>query len=490
MVEDLEKTDEELLRLYQLDKNPHFLNLIFSRYLDVGFRTAMGYMRNVSDAEDVLQLAFIQFLNNLQHFREGSTSVKPWLMKMIVNTSLNKLKEEKRRAKRQQNIASERFMEYSQKENQTDESNDAEILKQKIKKLVDGLPEKYRSPISLVLYEGFSYPEVATVLELPEKTVRNYVYRGIEKLKSILGSYGSVLSVEAISSLMINSTLEVAPATTKKIIESPELYKNINSIANSNRLLITKASTSISKMFLIFAVSCIAIGFCYFLISHKSSLQPNKKITGFPTELVAEDTNRVWSFENEKDRDLSLLLGRWEWSSKNKSMVSPVNAPLILSLPILSQKKAFLIEMVVHRIAPTKINPISSHLLTAFWAKEGELLEHDRFELPKSAETITINPTDQRIYIYQNYICVFVKEKCTRINKCTDPLTDAKVAILSKDISFNRISTRTLDSPPDELQKAIDSIPNLKGEKQSKWLIDEKMITVEDGDATNHVKSK
>ena len=161
MVEVQDQTDEELLRQYQLDKNPHCLNIIFSRYIDVGFRTAMGYMRNTSDAEDVLQLSFIQFLNNLHSFREGSTTIKPWLMKMIVNTSINKLKEEKRRSKRQQSVASERFMEYNQQENNPEDSSETELLKQKIKKMVDDLPEKYRSPICLVLYEGFSYPEVS-----------------------------------------------------------------------------------------------------------------------------------------------------------------------------------------------------------------------------------------------------------------------------------------------------------------------------------------
>ena len=95
-----DKTDEELIYQYQLDQNMSSLDVLFSRYLDVGFRTALRYMRNPSDAEDVLQLAFIQFLKNLHQFREGSITVKPWLMKMIVNTSLTKIAEEKKRKAR------------------------------------------------------------------------------------------------------------------------------------------------------------------------------------------------------------------------------------------------------------------------------------------------------------------------------------------------------------------------------------------------------
>ncbi|MBI3234314.1 MAG: RNA polymerase sigma factor, partial [Bacteroidetes bacterium] len=172
MVDYSDKTDEELLLEYHLEKNPRFLNIIFSRYTDVGFRTALRYMRNSSDAEDVLQLAFIQFLQNLHTFREGSTTVKPWLMKMIVNTSIKKLQEENSRKHRQDKIASQRFSEHARQEDEVVEVNNQADVKIQIKKLVENLPEKYRSPIWLVLYEGFTYPEVASVLDLPEKTVR------------------------------------------------------------------------------------------------------------------------------------------------------------------------------------------------------------------------------------------------------------------------------------------------------------------------------
>jgi len=213
-----EVTDSELLRQYQVEKNAQALNALFSKYLDVGFRTAMRYMRNPSDAEDVLQLAFLQFLEGLPNFRESATSAKPLLMKIIVNTCMEKLKEEKRRTNRQNKVASQKFQESHQPENLIESSSDKEVLKVKIKKMVDELPEKYRSPIWLVLYEGFTYPEVATVLDLPEKTVRTQVSRGLERLREILGSIGSILSIDAISALMLSSTLEGAPASAKKNI--------------------------------------------------------------------------------------------------------------------------------------------------------------------------------------------------------------------------------------------------------------------------------
>lgn len=241
-----EMTDEELLREYKKERDPYFLNIIFTRYSDVGYRTALRYMRNPSDAEDVLQLGFIQFLQNVHTFREGTETVKPWLMKMIVNASICKLREEKQRTHRQQKVASQRNATYEQNQDQSDTTQDKEDLKKKILSCVDSLPDKYRSPICLVLYEGFSYPEVASVLDLPEKTVRTQVSRGLEKLRSLLGTFGSALSITMITELISESDLVAAPPSVKTMIDSKSLYHESNFQANSSSP--TKAYASSFKL--------------------------------------------------------------------------------------------------------------------------------------------------------------------------------------------------------------------------------------------------
>lgn len=270
-----ESSDEELLKEYHTERNPYLLNILFKRHANVGFRTAMRYMRNQPDAEDVLQLAFIHFLQNLHLTREGSTNVKAWLMKVIVNISIDKLREEKRRARRQQNVASERFTQFQQKENLVENNNDREELKNKIKICVDTLPEKYRSPIWLVLYEGFSYPEVASVLALPEKTVRTQVSRGLERLREILGSFGSILSVSLITELIKESKLDIAPASVNKIIDAPELYQTVNSQNQQIILHNSEASVSYITKYLLIGLAIIfsVIGIYYY--ANKSNAEIN-----------------------------------------------------------------------------------------------------------------------------------------------------------------------------------------------------------------------
>ena len=489
MIDDLHKTDEDLIKEYLSSKNPSSLNELFSRYLDVGFRTAMRYMRNQSDAEDVLQLAFIQFLNNLHHFREGATTVKPWLMKMIVNTSIKKLQEENSRKHRQDKIASQRLDDHSKKEDEVVESNKKEELKIKIKNLVDTLPEKYRSPIWLVLYEGFTYPEVASVLELPEKTVRTQVSRGLERLKEILGSMGSFLSIDAITALMINNQLELAPATAKAIITSPDLYKSIatksaQTTSQSARVVVFSKSTFLSLKFILplVGICLVALGsmFALKVVKEKmlaTTLSRQETMSAKPENIKSKETNESWIFSNEKDRDLPLKLGKWAWSEKAKGMMPPIDQIVMVSLPISTQEKPFVVECTSIPNISKEVPEINLYF-SAFWIKNNQLLGHEGFKsrdkyLLKQGQQVV-----QKLYFYNNHIYEFMGEKCIRYNRYAQDISGSTVAIISKNFIFFKITSKTLEEIPKELQDTNTNNFNLTSEFAKDWIIDEKDISL------------
>ena len=474
-----DKTDEELLREYRLGGNPSLLNALFTRHADVGFRTAMRYMRNQPDAEDVLQLAFIQFLENLPNFKEGSSTVKPWLMKMIVNASLCKLREEKRRLQRQQVVASEKFLKYEQENDSKKTKEDREELKTKIKSVVDTLPEKYRSPIWLVMYEGFSYPEVATVLALPEKTVRTQVARGLEKLKELMGSFGSVLSVSLIGELISESKLEVAPMAIKKIIDSPELYKSASlktaNTANGFSFLNVKFLFSL-KFLSIFVLTSLSVFSGLYLWKNNEKIatinRVNKEEALKPKveSATSKDTNQTWNFINETDRHIPLLVGKWEWSDKTKFMVPPINEHAIFSLPIIPQEKCFVIESLVVSLATAEKSNLTLNLLS-FWSKDFQILAHESNAISKKYILAGLKPVIVKSYFYKNYICSFANNQFVGARKYSEDLTGAKVTILARNYAFQKISSHTLDTPPVELIKAIEEISTQKWNVQNSWQV-------------------
>ena len=317
-------TDEELLKEYQREKNAQLLNILFSRYLDVGFRTANRYLRNPSDAEDVLQQSFIKMLQNLHEFRDGSITVKPWLMKIIVNTSLKRIREDKNRRIRHEKVATENYSANMEKEKSNISENEKVELKNKIQKLIDGLPEKYRSPIWLVLYEGFSYPEVASVLSLPEKTVRTQVSRGLEKLRESTSAIGLGLSVALIVSLMSESKLEAAPVTAQKMLESPNLYQYAQ-IDKPVALSATSAMPIVSKILATFILALASFGGYQWYIQNKTPEIPEASAQTIITPVIPKPQNDLLSqIENLPNNTWMKLppfkvTGDIEWL-KNKEM--------------------------------------------------------------------------------------------------------------------------------------------------------------------------
>lgn len=68
----------------------------------------------------------------------------------------------------------------------TEPKDDAIEEKLDLAKALDQLPEKQKSVIILKYYEDMKISEIASVLELPEGTVKAYLHKGKEKLRALL----------------------------------------------------------------------------------------------------------------------------------------------------------------------------------------------------------------------------------------------------------------------------------------------------------------
>ena len=66
------------------------------------------------------------------------------------------------------------------------ESSDEQLMVQKIKRALPLLKEKYRVVLSLKLFEGYAYEEIADITKSNEGSVRSRFMRGKEKLVELL----------------------------------------------------------------------------------------------------------------------------------------------------------------------------------------------------------------------------------------------------------------------------------------------------------------
>lgn len=133
-------------------------------------RLAYSYLRNMSDAEEVLQDTLLRFLKTAPTF-ENSTHEKAWLLRVAGNLSKNRLDYNKVRA--------------------TDELSDTLEAEERedlsfVWDAVQSLPVPFREVIHLFYYEGYSTAEISRMLDRKESTVRSDLRRGRLKLKEIL----------------------------------------------------------------------------------------------------------------------------------------------------------------------------------------------------------------------------------------------------------------------------------------------------------------
>jgi RNA polymerase sigma factor (sigma-70 family) len=140
---------------------------------------------NREDREDTCQEVFLKIYQNLGKFRSES-KLSTWIAKIAYNACLNHL--EKRKLLLFDDLSSEeqskdRFAENVHRPDQlTDEKEISSLLQAEI----DKLPIHSRAILTLYHLDGMSYNEIGEILNLPEGTVKSYLFRARRLLKERL----------------------------------------------------------------------------------------------------------------------------------------------------------------------------------------------------------------------------------------------------------------------------------------------------------------
>ena len=141
------------------------------RYMDTIFRIAYSYLRSQADADDVTQDVLIQLYKTDTAF-ESDDHLKHWLIRVTVNRCKNIFRSPWRKV-----------------EDIADYENSLTFEAPEHRELFDAvmaLDKRYRLPVLLYYYEGYSQKEIAGLLDIPEETVRTRLFRARGKLKTTL----------------------------------------------------------------------------------------------------------------------------------------------------------------------------------------------------------------------------------------------------------------------------------------------------------------
>jgi RNA polymerase sigma-70 factor (ECF subfamily) len=176
-------SDEKLM--IQLARGNHdSLGVIFNRYQRVVMRVAMQVLRDPTEAEDLMQSVFLQILEDAQKYDSTKGSLRVWILQYAYHRAFNRRKYLSIRGKYDANDTDE-----SQPFDPADPRKPALILESAhlIRKGLAQLSEVQRQTLELAFFDGLTMSEIAEKTGESFASVRHHYYRGLEKLRTILG---------------------------------------------------------------------------------------------------------------------------------------------------------------------------------------------------------------------------------------------------------------------------------------------------------------
>lgn len=159
---------------------------LIEKHQQVAYNIAYRMVGNEEDAKDMTQEAFIKVFKSIKSFREDS-SFSTWLYRIVMNTCKDELR------KRKINVVSiDRPLETGESSAQFDipdltYSPEVAFEKKQLHELLQealvSIPEQNRTVVVMRDVQGFSYEDIAAVMNIPVGTVKSRINRGRHMLR-------------------------------------------------------------------------------------------------------------------------------------------------------------------------------------------------------------------------------------------------------------------------------------------------------------------
>lgn len=169
-------TDEQLFSSVAGGDKIAFEELV-KRYLSSLLKFATRYTQNSVSSEDIVQEAFMRVLNSAGSWQKEKGTAKSWLFKVVYNLSMDYLRKQSKQEQTAQNgllaVSVDSSLEQAAIKSDEQTQLHAALFK---------LPERQRTALTLVLMNGLSGQEAATVLDLSKEAFDSIMARARRNL--------------------------------------------------------------------------------------------------------------------------------------------------------------------------------------------------------------------------------------------------------------------------------------------------------------------
>ncbi|MCH8567770.1 MAG: sigma-70 family RNA polymerase sigma factor [Balneolales bacterium] len=161
-------------------------------HLDAIYNFALRLTTDPNDAEDLVQDTIVKAFRFFNSYEKG-TNAKAWLFRILKNSYINNYRKKSKQP--HQVDYSEISQYYESIRSEQSETTDLEdlmfreMLDDDVTSALTELPEDFRTVVLLCDVEGFTYEEIANMLDVPIGTIRSRLHRGRNLLRARLLDY-------------------------------------------------------------------------------------------------------------------------------------------------------------------------------------------------------------------------------------------------------------------------------------------------------------
>jgi RNA polymerase sigma-70 factor, ECF subfamily len=181
--------DRELMaRLAAGDREA--LSPLMERHYPRCYRIALSYLRQREDALDVVQEAFVKAFQQAARW-DGSGEAGPWLARITVNLSIDRWRRNRRRLATFSPLADDdRAPDLADAGPSPERRVQRREVGERLKAVLDTLPERQRAVVVLRHYQEMSLEEIARALDMSLGTVKSSLHRALQRMRACLVAGG------------------------------------------------------------------------------------------------------------------------------------------------------------------------------------------------------------------------------------------------------------------------------------------------------------
>jgi len=148
--------------------------MLYKRFYGYAMSVCLRYSYSRDEAVEILNDSFIKVFDNVKKF-DDDLSFKPWLRRILINTSIDFYRKNKKQNQNQVLIDN---LNIDYDVGVLEKLNIDDILK-----ILNDLPDIYRLTFNLYEIEGYSHNEISKMLNVTESTSRSNLTRAKQMLR-------------------------------------------------------------------------------------------------------------------------------------------------------------------------------------------------------------------------------------------------------------------------------------------------------------------